>query len=323
VIAVGWSGGADSTALLLSLQQAGHHVHAWHVDHAWRDTSQHEAERLAQQAKGWNIPFHSARLPSPSGKNREAEARRGRLFQFQRWSVQYNIQTLCLAQHLEDQAETVCMRLLQGAAAAGCQGMLRQRRFNILETNILESSSLNSSTLTIVRPLLHISVQELRQALSHANIVWFEDPSNTDLNIWRNRIRHRLFPAIARTGIDPHQLFQRWQQQAQQLSKRIDHECDAVWQHIRQENEHHLILAWPLWLSSSAPIRARLLQRLIATLLGEGVTPGRRHITLVETWTTKHARGGVDLSRCRLYRSKGYLHIQPAKAVCSPRLSRS
>ncbi|WP_236075191.1 tRNA lysidine(34) synthetase TilS [Mariprofundus sp. EBB-1] len=298
-LAVGWSGGADSTALLLALKDAGHDVQAWHVDHSWRDSSQREAELLRNKAASWGITFINGRLPSPSGKNREAEARHGRLAQFQKWGHTTGISTLCLAQHLDDQAETVCMRLLQGAGAGGCQGMRHERLFG---------------ELRIVRPLLHVPAQDLRQALIDTNISWFEDPSNRDMSIWRNRIRHQLFPRMEKAGISPQSLFLRWQQQADILIRHIDLQADALWQPTAQNAQNIITIPWLTWKSCSSVIRARLLQKMMAHLLGDGITPGRRHIELVETWTTKSGRGGVDLSRCRLYRKRGCLHLQPTRA---------
>lgn len=299
-LAVGWSGGADSTALLLALKEAGHDVQAWHVDHSWRDSSRQEAELLKQQAAGWNVTFLSACLKQPSGKNREAEARHGRLKQFQTWSQSSGISTVCLAQHRDDQAETVCMRLLQGAGAGGCQGMRYERFF---------------SGLRILRPLLHVPVRELKAALIDANISWFEDPSNRDMSIWRNRIRHQLFPRMQQAGTAPDRLFLRWQQQAEILTARIDHEADALWPKVSQSDQTKITFPWLSWKECSSVIRARLLQRMMVQLLGDGITPGRRHIELVESWTVKSGHGGLDLSRCRLYRERGSLHLQPTKAA--------
>jgi len=302
-LAVGWSGGADSTALLLALKDAGHDVQAWHVDHGWRDSSEQEAELLQMKAACWGITFINARLPPPSGKNREAEARLGRLAQFQSWSHATGIFTVCLAQHLDDQAETVCMRLLQGAGAGGCQGMRSERLFG---------------ELRIVRPLLHVPVQDLKQALIDTGITWFEDPSNRDMSIWRNRIRHQLFPRMLKAGISPQKLFLRWQQQAHRLIQRIDQETDVLWQTAVQSENDLITIPWRSWESCSSVIRARLLQKMMAHLLGEGITPGRRHIELVESWTIISGRGGLDLSRCRLYRKRGCLHLQPTRAYFAP-----
>jgi len=308
-LAVGWSGGADSTALLLALKAHGHRVQAWHVDHCWRDTSADEAIRLAEKAAEWKIPFMSARLKDasdkvvlgavPPGRSSEAEARKGRYAQFQRWSSQTGLTTLCLAHHRDDQAETVCMRLLQGAGPAGCRGMRRERQMG---------------DLRIVRPLLHLSGQQLRQALIIAGVDWYEDPSNVDMSIWRNRIRHRLFPAMAKPGISPEELFLRWQRQACRVVGSLDEVADDVLGKLSVTDDNGLCLPWKIWTGVSPSVRARLLQRLMVQLLGEGVTPGRRHIKLVESWTGRNGGGGLDLSRCRLYRERGRLHLQPVSA---------
>ncbi len=305
-LAVGWSGGADSTALLLALKESGYAVHAWHVDHGWRESSAQEAAYLAEQAAHWNIPFISARLTSASTRNREAEARQGRHALFRQWSNAQNIRTLCLAHHRDDQAETVCMRLLQGAGAGGCRGMLRERQMG---------------ELRIVRPLLHIAARDLRHALRAAGIAWLEDPSNADMSIWRNHIRHQLFPAILQKGEAPDTLFLRWRVQAERVACQLDHEADVILHDLTRTGDHSLRLCWKTWKQSTPAVRARALQKCMAQLLGDGATPGRRHILLVESWTNKSGRGGLDLSRCRLYRESDYLHLrlhlQPVTAVCA------
>ena len=309
-LAVGWSGGADSTALLLALKARGHRVHAWHVDHGWRHSSAAESVRLAEQAAEWSIPFVCVRLPrhdtktgnsgrAPSKHTSEDTARRGRYAQFQRLSKESGLTTLCLAHHRDDQAETVCMRLLQGAGPGGCQGIWRERQMN---------------GLRIVRPLLHLSGQELRQALISAGIDWFDDPSNADTDIWRNRIRHRLFPAMEKSGVIPDELFLRWQQQACRITASLDRVTDKVMANAFRSEQNSICLPWPMWLETSPAIRARLLQKLVIQVLGAGATPGRRHIMAVESWTRRNGRGGLDLSRCRLYRELDRLHLQPVTA---------
>ena len=309
-VAVGWSGGADSTALLLALQAAGHRVHAWHVDHAWRDDSADEALVLAEMAENWGISFSSVRLACAPEANREAKARHARYAQFEKWAGQQGISTLCLAHHRDDQAETVCMRLLQGAGAGGCRGMQRQRMLG---------------TLRIVRPLLHVPGLELRLALQQAGVNWLEDPSNSDTTVWRNRLRHRLFPAIRQAGVLPDELFLRWQQQAEKLTARLDTAADMVMNNGNANMSENptdatkqMSLRWQTWTACDSAVRARVLQKMMARVLGSGVTPGRRHILLVEQWTNKNGRGGLDLSRCRLQHTRAYLHLESVRAGCAP-----
>jgi len=303
-VAVGWSGGADSTALLLALKFSGYDVVAWHVDHGWRESSRDESRMLAARAAQWDIPFVAARLEHAMGSNREAEARDGRYAQFLNWSRESGITTLCLGHQRDDQAETVCMRLLQGAAAAGCRGMAAERLFH---------------GLRIVRPLLHVTGQALREVLKKGEFGWFEDPSNSDLTIFRNHIRQVLFPRMAEAGVAPEALFMRWQKQAVLLAKQLDIGADAVFaadQVVAGDQTTQVSLPWAQWADCSAPIRARVLQRLMASVLGEGVTPGRRHIVMVEQWTSRNGRGGLDLSGCRLQRRRGDLHLLPTAAAC-------
>ncbi|MDX8392507.1 MAG: tRNA lysidine(34) synthetase TilS [Mariprofundaceae bacterium] len=290
-LAVGFSGGADSTALLLALAGQGHEVIAWHVDHAWSETSGALAENLKSKAAAWGIEFHSARLPSPSGKNREAEARHGRFSQFADWAAGQRVHSLCLAQHGDDQAETVCMRMLQGAGTGGCRGMQRQRDWQGLH---------------IVRPLLHVSRSEIVAALRAANVDWVEDASNRDTTLLRNRIRHVLFPAMRMSGTDPAQLFQRWQMQAVLLQQRLNGLADAVQVDMRNDVA---IVEWHAWRDSEAAVRALLLQRMHARVFGAGAVLGRRHIELAEVWRLQGGRSGIDLTRCRLFRDRETLHL--------------
>ncbi|MDQ7011268.1 MAG: tRNA lysidine(34) synthetase TilS [Mariprofundaceae bacterium] len=292
--AVGWSGGADSTALLLALHTAGCRVQAWHIDHGWRDNSAEEAAFLAGQAAAWGIPFFHARLPVAPAANMEAAARKGRLAQFAAWRRQQGVDVLCLGHHREDQAETVCMRMLQGAGVSGCRGMRARHSLD---------------GLNILRPLLHVPRRHLRAALCEAGVSWLEDVSNRDMRFMRNRIRHHLFPCMCAAGYDPVELYLRWQRQAGRLTEEIEAEMAGI--NITRDRAG-VSVPWPDWIKCPAAVRARLLQGMMAALCGEGVVPGRRHILLVERWTAGGGRGGLDLSRCRLERRKGRLHLESA-----------
>lgn len=283
-IAVGWSGGADSTALLLALANRGHELYAWHIDHAWHAQSGHQAERLHRLADSWGVNFLSLRLSPPSGINRESEARSGRYRAFARLAAEQGVSDVCLAHHREDQAETVCMRMLQGAGARGISAMRTVTRHG---------------ELTFYRPLLHVSKEALRAALLAAEVGWIEDVSNLDMTLWRNRLRHRLFPALKSSGVDPIELYMRWQRQAAMVSEKLEAELGGVELCSSAES---CSLAWTTWRSLSAAMRATLLQRMMRQLFGVGSVAGRRHIELVETWMDQGGYGGLDLSRSRIMR---------------------
>jgi len=281
-LAVGFSGGADSTALLLALHQAGHEVIAWHVDHGWRVDSAREADVLRRQVDVWGIEFHSASVDATSVSNREATARKARHAQFALWAKAQGIRTLCLGHHRDDQAETVCMRMLQGAGVAGCAGMQPVWELD---------------HLSIVRPLLRVPKAILKVALRQAGVRWLEDASNQDTTLLRNHIRHRLFPGIRKNGVDPSDLFCRWQKQASRLAVILNEQASTAG--IRQR-QGVVSMPWNDWREMAGPVRACVLQHMIAMLFGEGVVLGRRHIELAESWLWKGGRGGIDLTRCRL-----------------------
>ena len=292
-LAVAWSGGADSTALLLALLSQGYRVEAWHIDHGWRADSASEAEQLGQRAMQWGVPFFSARCPAVSTGNREAAARDFRYRQFAAWAGSHDVHALCLAHHREDQAETICLRMLQWSGVHGIRGMAQMR---------------DAGHLRLYRPLLHVPRRDLRTALRRAGVSWFEDPSNRDLSLWRNRIRHRLFPAMHAAGTDPCKLFLRWGEQAARLAAVIDAGVAGV---PMVHAAGSVSVAWHDWSALVPPARARLLQRMMRAALGEGVVPGRRHIRMVEAWSVRSGAGGLDLSRCRLQRRKGRLYLVP------------
>jgi len=296
-IAVGWSGGVDSTALLLALHHAGLQVQAWHVDHAWHTKSSDDAQWLSKLAESWHIPFLSQRLTEAPTSNREAHARRGRYQAFQFMAKETGVDAIALGHHGDDQAETVCMRMLQGAGVMGCRGI---------------SSQSCRNGLNIYRPFLHVRRQALQAALEGAGISYIHDASNDDMSLWRNRIRLALFPKMLATGINPYELFMGWQKQAVTLAKVLNGEADTIDLHV---TGLACSILWYDWQNLSQAVRAEVLQRMASSVLGKGVVFGRRHIELIEFWQKRGGRGGLDLSACRLSHRGRYLHLESRKAI--------
>jgi len=211
--------------------------------------------------------------------------------QFAIWAEEQGVDVLCLAHHKEDQAETVCLRMLQGAGVAGCCGMAGVRKLG---------------NLNVMRPLLHVHKREMEVALLRAGVTWLTDPSNEDGSLLRNRIRLALFPAIRAAKADPIELFLRWQRQAEIIFDHLDSLAHGV-EFCKQAGQ--VSVNWSEWCGLPASVRAVVLQRMIAALLGVGTVLGRRHIQLIEKWRQKGGRGGLDLSRCRIARQQRSLNL--------------
>jgi tRNA(Ile)-lysidine synthase len=176
-LAVGVSGGADSTALALLTQgfarRHGGRVRAFIVDHGLRVGSAAEAEvtRARLAARGIEAGILTLR-GLPGGAGLQAAARVARHEALARAACESGCVFLLLGHHADDQGETVAMRAMRGAA--GLEGMSRwsARR-----------------QVVVLRPLLGFGRQAVRDWLGAQGMAWVEDPSNAMARFERVRIR--------------------------------------------------------------------------------------------------------------------------------------
>ena len=185
---VGFSGGIDSTALLLALSKlADHHkidITACHLDHDLQDGSAGWANHCQKVCRQLGLKFKTDRLSIKTDSNQgpEASARQARHDWFQR-ALPAGA-TLFIGHHQHDQAETVLLNLFRGAGNLGLSGIpfTRQR-----------------GDLTIVRPLLEVPKQRLSDYVNRHGLSWIEDPSNQDTRFRRNLVRQQILPMLEQT----------------------------------------------------------------------------------------------------------------------------
>jgi tRNA(Ile)-lysidine synthase len=188
-IVAAFSGGPDSTALLLGLstlgRKHGFRISAAHLDHALDAGSAGRAAAAAEVAARLGVPCTVDRRAVPDlrrpGESAEAAARRVRYEFLEEVRRQAGARFVATGHHRDDQAETVLLRLLFGSGLEGLAGIRAVRG-------------------TIVRPLLGVSRAVLREAVEAAGLPWNEDPTNLDLNVPRNRVRHQILPALGQEG---------------------------------------------------------------------------------------------------------------------------
>lgn len=186
-LVVGFSGGADSTALLHLLHAIpGYDLNliAAHLNHTLRgDESDADEQFCRETAAKLGVGFESRRvdirlLAKREKLNLEDAARQARIKFFDELKHKYDAAGIVLAHHADDQTETVLMRFLRGSGMTGLTGMEYKNHRGY------------------IRPLLDISGKDLRSWLSEKGIPWQEDSSNTDTKFLRNRIRHELIPLL-------------------------------------------------------------------------------------------------------------------------------
>lgn len=183
-LAVAFSGGADSTALLLACAARWPgQVQAWHVHHGLQTVADDFERHCAQLCQRLGVPLSVARIDARAGPGQSPEdaARRGRYQALDRLARQAGIATVVLGQHADDQVETVVLALTRGAGLPGLAAMpLHWQRQGV----------------QFRRPLLGVPAPAIRTWLQVRGERWIEDPSNDDVRYTRNRIRARLLPVM-------------------------------------------------------------------------------------------------------------------------------
>jgi tRNA(Ile)-lysidine synthase len=182
---VAFSGGSDSTALLLALgsvaAQMGLHLEAAHLDHGADPDSARRARRAGDLAAELGVPFRSERAELPAlrarGESREEAARRVRYAFLERRRLEIGACWTVTAHHRDDQAETLLLRLLQGSGWRGLAGIAPVHG-------------------RVVRPLLALTRASLRDLLRARGLEPVLDPTNRDPALARNAVRHELLPGL-------------------------------------------------------------------------------------------------------------------------------
>jgi tRNA(Ile)-lysidine synthase len=184
-VLVAVSGGSDSVALLDVLgvlrESLGLTLTVVHVHHGLRPEADAEAEGVRRLCERLGVACHVERVTvrrAPPWDGLEAESRRARHAALERVARVVGAARIATGHTADDQAETVLMRLLQGAGPRGLGGIAPVRG-------------------PLIRPLIETRRPAIEEYLGGRGLTWAEDPSNRDVRFLRNRIRHDLLPFMA------------------------------------------------------------------------------------------------------------------------------
>jgi tRNA(Ile)-lysidine synthase len=180
VVAV--SGGPDSVALLHILAQLGYKLHVAHLNHGLRgEESEKDAEFVQSIAQNLILPYTIEKRSIPQEGSIQQQARKVR-YQFLKEICQnLGSDLVVLAQHGDDQLETVLMNFFRGAGLTGLTGI---------------KSINNYEGITLIRPLLKSSKQEILNYLKENNIEYRIDSSNKKEKYLRNKFRLKIIPFL-------------------------------------------------------------------------------------------------------------------------------
>lgn len=303
---VGYSGGADSTALLLALAELGERrpapIQALHFDHGLHrrsgDWQAHCARFCA--ARGIGLRTVHLEVPRERGSSPELAARQARYLALE--GMLQAGEMYLTAHHADDRAETLFLNLMRGSGIEGLASIPELRRLG---------------AGWVGRPLLGFARRDLLHYLQVRGVEWIDDPSNRDTTMDRNYLRHELFPALDR----------RWPGTTTRLARTAQHArevADVLSADLNRRFGHIILDRFTLDAASLLQL-PRTLQALLVRLWVRDSDlpspPGSRLAAFLDQLEAAATSGGTMELRwagwqIRRHRDRLWLHRQALPAPC-------
>ncbi len=294
-VVVAVSGGADSLCLLDCLSRLPLSLTVAHFDHGLRPESEAEAQKVAERAALYGLPFVVERgelaVQLERGGSVEATARTARYRFLFRVANDYQAAAVALGHTADDQVETVLMHFLRGAGPEGFAGM--RPSADLGEWGAFKPTG----GVRVVRPMLFARRSDTEAHCRFRGLEPTSDPTNQEVRFTRNRIRLELIPILETYNPGLHETLLRSADVMRSVADWIDGQVEAVWRDIVQRESPTAIslLASKLQQLPLALRRALLLRAL--QRLGEGKgSPGFRNVEQLREAADSGAPDRVSLS---------------------------
>lgn len=311
-ILCGYSGGADSLALLAglaSLRRPGVlEVHALHVDHGLRPESVSEAQLAVEVADSLGVEcamyaVSRAFVERHRGVGVEEAMRRERFRALAGAAERCDADVVALAHHQRDQAETVLLHLLRGAGIHGASGM---RALVEIRVPWWEDDRDGRRLLRIWRPFLLEPAETVRGFACSLNMPIVEDETNADTSLRRNAIRHRVLPIVESVVPGAAANLARFADLAAEDGDELDRQADLAVANMGNPEIMPIVklAALPLavrrrvllrWCRRQAP-GAEMTSNRIEEMLRVADRKGRqRQVEIGAGWSVVVSRGGLEV----------------------------
>lgn len=286
------SGGVDSTALMhLAVRWRRHAgegapaLTVLTVDHGLRPESARECEAVVRAAAALGLPAHVLRWQGAKpATGVQAAARAARYDLLAGYAHAHGLCAIATAHHLDDQAETLLMRLARGSGVDGLAAMPAESAW---------------AGVTLLRPLLDMPQARLGATLTQAGVSWLEDPSNASARYERNRLR-RVWDSLEELGFTAQALAltaARMRRAREALEAGADR---FLAEHVHLAAAGYARLPASALRTAPEEIALRALGRLLAAVGGQDAAP---RLARLESLTAALRAGGRQtrtLAGCRL-----------------------
>src|SRR4051812_7540540 len=303
-VVIGLSGGSDSVALTLVLQELSRHggfqvAALAHLNHQIRSAAASDEAfcRALALRRGLPIVVESADVPGLAAAQRlslEDAGRRARYDFLRRAATQVEATVVAVGHTRDDQAETVLLKLARGAGLAGL-GAIYPRRD------------------VVVRPLIDVSRAELQAFVTQHGEAWIDDETNADLANPRNRVRHRVLPELeAAYGGSARGALARTAILAREDAEWLDQVANDRYSELCIDDQSTLQFEVAALAAQPAAIRRRVLLRALRAVSG-GREVGFDHVeTALDVTAGQTAAADLPGSRLELRDGKLVLIQQDA-----------
>ncbi len=281
-VALAVSGGSDSMALmrLAAAWATGKSVSVLSVDHGLREGSDAEAAQVAQWADASGLDHHTLTwVGAKPATGLQAKARQARYDLMAGWCKAHGAEALLTAHTLDDQAETVLMRLKRTLSPASLAGIPALGHWD---------------GVPLVRPLLSCARAGLRAHLEGHGQPWIDDPSNDDPRFERVRVRQQL--AGMATGKEMVERLARLGQACSEADRMLQR-CSDQWLQLWLSEDDAGVCFAPLIEFTNLPeaLQHRILARIVRHYGGGKLKPEPAELARLCHWL---ANGGPQ--RCTL-----------------------
>lgn len=286
------SGGPDSVVLLDLISQIPtlkrSQVIIAHMNHHLRIEANSEEEFVKKLAEKYNLPFYSHQWLEKDHPNSgiEEAARKERYNFFRSLMIEHDISYLMTGHHLDDQIETILMRLTRGASLEQLLGIRSKQSF-----------SLGNNSAYLIRPLLEFSKEEIYQYAKKNGLAYAEDESNQGLDYTRNRFRNKIIPLLKEENSKFSNHMKQFQSDLTDLIEISQEPIDKAYKELVQEKNNRISLDLIRFEQYSSALQKAVITEILKKIYTEKAEQYKtNYIEIIYNWLNEgEVNSSLDL----------------------------